>query len=107
MTTKMPDRIAGALLPDTVITWTEDGTNIDPVGYTWQIQARALSSATVLFTKTTGITVGSTAGPTVTIAWTTADLGLLSAGVYLLELTGTTSSKPRKEQLTLQVITEV
>lgn len=107
MTTKMPNRVHGALLPDTAVTWREDGSNLDPSGYTWQVEARTVSSGTVVFTKTTGFTNGTTAGPTVTIAWATGDLGLLAAGTYLLELTGTVGTKPRKEQLILQVIAEV
>lgn len=107
MTTKMPDRIEGALLPDTAITWTEDGTNLDPTGYTWQVEARTATSATVVFTKTTGFTNGSSSGPTVTIAWVTGDLGALTAGLYILELSGTVGTKARKEQLTLQVVAQV
>lgn len=105
--TAMQRRIVGALLPDTSVTWREDGSNIDPTGYTWQVEARSTASSTVLFTKTTGFTNGSTTGPTVTIAWTTLDLGVLTRGTYILELTGTVGSKPRKEQFALQVADQV
>jgi hypothetical protein len=107
VTTFMPPRIVGATLPDTAITWREDGTPLDPSGYTWQVEARNYTGTSILFTKTTGFTNGSTAGPTVTVAWTALDLGSLPAGGYVLELTGTVGSKSRKEQIRLAVTAEV
>jgi len=104
MPTAIPPRIVGALIPDTVITWLEDGVNIVPSGYAWQVECRARSSASVLFTKTTGFTTSAT---TLTIAWTTLDLGTLTAGSYVVELTGTAGGKARKYQLQLQVTAEV
>ena len=100
----IPTRIAGALLPDTVITWLEDDVNIVPSGYTWQAECKAKGGSTLLWTKSTGFTSTAT---TLTIVWTAPDLGTLTTGNYIVELTGTASGKTRKYQLALQVAAEV
>ncbi len=53
-------------------------------GYTFQVTCVTKGTTTpLLFTKTTGIT--GSAG-TVTVAWTSTDLGALAAGTYSLKL---------------------
>lgn len=100
MPSQIPSRIAGALLPDTVITWVEDDVNINPSGYTWTVECSTIGSTTALWTKSTGFTMTST---TLTIAWALTDLGTLTRGTYVLELSGTANSKSRKYHLKLQI----
>jgi hypothetical protein len=106
MTTTMPDRIVGALLSDTPLFWKEDDQYLDLAAYTFTVVATAIDTpATVLFTKSSGITgaTGTSAVPNVMIVWTTGDLGLLTAGRYRLRVSAITGAKPRIHDLQLTV----
>lgn len=103
---KLDQRIAGSVLPDTVVTLTDDGTAIDATAYTWTVKAaRSAAINTVLWTKTLGITA---VGGTVTIAWAVADLGALTADMWVLDLIGTAAgSRPRKVRMILAIDDDV
>ena len=95
----LDSRPAGSSLPADIITWLEDGININPSGYTWTVKAYRKSDLnTILFTKSTGITANAT---TTTIAWTAADLGALTSDVYVLKLIGASGSLQRIHELQL------
>lgn len=92
----LPGRLEGEL-HDTPLYWKHDDTWLDlsAGGWTYTIEARNANNSTVLWTKTTGVTggVGSATVPAATIVWVAGDLGALTAGVYVLELTASLSSK--------------
>jgi hypothetical protein len=97
--TILDSRPAGATLPADIVTWLEDGVNINPANYVWSLKAyRKSDLTTILFTKSSGITATST---TTTIAWTPTDLGALTADVYILKLIGTSGSLQRIHELQL------
>ena len=104
------ERYVSALLPDTAVMWTQDRDPLDGTVYTWQIECRrAGSDTTVLWTKTSGLTgqVGTASTASLVIAWAAGDLGTLTAGRYVLEVSGTSGGKARKRQIDLVVHAEV
>lgn len=99
--TQLDCRIQGSLLPDTRVTFTDDGVAIDLSGYTgWQVKGTPDGTTTSVWTKTTGITA---VGDEVVIAWADADLGACWPGDWELELTGLLGAKPRKAVLLLTI----
>lgn len=96
---RLDTRPAGSSLPADVVTWLEDGTNIVPSGYTWTVKVYAKSDmVTPLVTKTTGITASATS---ITIAWTSTDLGALPSNVYVVKLDGVSGLLHRLHELDL------
>lgn len=78
--------LTGASLPPLKITLTEhDDTPTDLAGYTVTIRVGPTGGAATV-EKTTGILV---TGSTVTVDWTAAELALLTAGVWELDVIAT------------------
>lgn len=97
--TRTISRTQGSLLPQTHIMWTVDSGYLDGTGYTWAMEcADAATPATVLWTKSTGLTgqVGSATNPSLVVDWLAGDLGTLTPGLYTLEITGTAGGKALK-----------
>ena len=111
--TQLPPRIVGSIAQDTPLYLEINGSAVDGTTYTsWQIECAERSApGTVLWTKTTGFTSGNgSTAATVSVAWTTSDLGTstMTAGTdYLLELTGTINSKADKWLFALPLVTGV
>lgn len=106
--TRTISRVVGSLLPQTHIMWTVDSGWLDGTGYTWAMECGAAAApATVLWTKSTGLTgqVGDADTPSLVIDWLTGDLGTLTPGQYTLEITGTSGGKALKHLAQL-VITD-
>lgn len=93
-----------------MVNWLSDGVPIDGTIYGgWTIECRKRNSATVLWTKSTGITglAGSGCAPSIQISWLSNDLGSLDPGRYLLEVSGVVNGKSRKFQIDLEIIPEI
>ncbi len=78
--------IAGADLPNIAIEWTDlNGSVIDFSTSTFTVKVGPEAGGTTQITKTAGIT-GASSSPNVLIAWTTAEVGTLAAGRYVIEV---------------------
>jgi len=77
---------AGDALPDTPVTWKEDGVLQNfTTGFTLKARVGQLDGLAGKFEKTSGFLTFATA-PNVIIQWTNADLGTLPAGDYVVQL---------------------
>lgn len=104
-TTYLDCRIQGSLLPDTRVTFVDDDATVDISLYSgWQVQASSGRSLAAAWTKTAGISV---VGSEVVIGWLSADLGTLTPGEWVLELSGTLVGKQRKASMRITIDPEV
>lgn len=95
--------IEGADLPDVAITWSDRlGAVIDLSTSTFTVKVGSEAGGAATITKTAGVT-GSATAPNVVIAWTTAEVGTLTEGRYVIEVVATTAGKDRVKQISLLV----
>lgn len=96
--------IEGADLPDLAIAWTDrDGSVINFASSTFTVKVGAEAGGTATITKTSGIT-GAATSPNIIIAWTSAEVGTLAAGRYVIEvIAAATDGRERRKQISLRV----
>ena len=85
--------LAGATLPDLGVIWLDDAGQLHQfaAGWTFTIEvARSLKDA-ALFTKVSGIT-GADTSPNVLAAWDDGEIGDLTPGRYLVQVTAIRTS---------------